>query len=261
MQKKSFAGLQYFFLSLMAFILFSCSNLQQEKRSEEDALSLKETAAARAMEIPWTGTLEGNRLTSEISTQSGISRSVPLTPLSMIAGGEESDVLPIFPFLKDFGSLDTSLLSEDVVKVLNGFCTAISKGQNADSYMAAECLYQLALFIRDMELYVPEKKSEELKDEKKESAETGDKKEKAEDKAEGEKSDADGEKKSEPGYTFFDSYFYGQPYATGTMFEVPVRFTGSERSADILVFLSKEDGTWKVDELQILKSEIKNGGK
>ena len=41
----------------------------------------------------------------------------------------------------------------------------------------------------------------------------------------------------------------------------PDKYTKPSLTADILVFLSKEDGTWKVDELQILKSEIKNGGK
>ncbi len=241
MQKKSFDRLQFLFsLFFISCMFFSCSNIQQEKRLDDDSLSLRELTAEMAKNIPWTGELEGNRLTAEIGTQAGISRSVNLSPLVMLVGGGDRDMLPVYPFLKDFGSLDTSLLSEDVSKVLDDFCRAVSHGQSADSFMAVGCLYQLALFIRDMQLDLPEKPAENA------SENTSEKK-------------SDTEAKET--VSFFDSFFYGQPYATGSMYEVPVRFSGRERSADVLIFLSKENGSWKVDELQILQSEQKNGGK
>ncbi|MBQ7159063.1 MAG: hypothetical protein IJS09_06550 [Treponema sp.] len=258
MRKKTFVSWQYFFslfVTATFFAFVSCSNMQQEKRAEEDELTLREITVDMAKSIPWTGALEGDRLTAEIGTKDGISRGVALSPLSVLAGGEESDILPVYPFLKDFGSLDTTLLSDDVISVLDGFCAALSHGENADSFIASGCMYQLALFIRDMKLDLPEETPAENSAEK-----TADKTKKT-DKPEDSDSDKEEKEPEKPKVTFFDSFFYGQPYATGTMYEVPVRFTGKERSADVLIFLVKEKSAWKIDELQILKSELANGGK
>lgn len=277
MCKKSEVGLQLrFSLLAVLFVLAfaSCSNIQQMKRAEEEEQTLRELTADMAKKVPWTGALEGDRLTSEIGTKEGIGRGVSLSPLSVIAGGDESDILPVYPFLKDFGSLDTTLLSEEIEQTLDGFCNALRHAENADTYMAKDCLYQLALLIRDLNLVIPEvteeTKAESSKAEpaKADSSKTEPAKPKNEKSVAGSGDGTDNDDDSEeaeekpevPAVTFYDSFFYGQPYATGTMYEVPVRFSGKERSADILVFLVKEGSSWKVDELQILRSEQKNGG-
>ena len=278
MCKKSDVGLQLKFslLAILFVLAFaSCSNIQQMKRAEDEEQTLRELTAEMAKKVPWTGTLEGDRLTSEIGTKEGIARGVTLSPLSVIVGGDESDILPVYPFLKDFGSLDTTLLSEDVEQTLDGFCNALRHAENADTYMAKDCLYQLALLIRDLNLVIPELTEEEKAEKAKAAEETkaaeaakAEKNQepakpedaKADDDSDSDDDESDEEEPQEPAVTFYDSFFYGQPYATGTMYEVPVRFSGKERSADILVFLVKEGSSWKVDELQILRSEQKDGG-
>lgn len=267
MCKKS-ARLGQLFFSLFAVTFttafFSCSNIQQGKRAEDDEQTLRELTAEMAADVLWTGELEADRLTATISSKEGIARGVALSPLSVIAGGEEHDVVPVYPFLADFGSLDTTLITPEVRDVLTSFCDAINKAQNADSYMASGCLYQLALFYEDMQLVKPEENADAPTAESADSSSAKSDGSSAKTDDSPAKSDSDAlsaEKADENSFTFYDSYFYGQPYVTGTMYEIPVRFTGKERSADILIFLTKERNEWKIDELQILKAEQKNGGK
>lgn len=222
-------------ISLFALVVAfaSCSNMQQGKRLEDDEQTLRALTAELAESVPWTDELEGERLTATITTADGIDRRVALSPLSFIAGTEQQDVAPVYPFLEQFGSLDTTLITQEVKDVLNGFCTAINRAENADSFMASGCLYQLALFYRDARLEKPQSSDDGVATE-----------------------NADEET---PAFTFFDSYFYGQPYVTGTMYEIPVRFVGKKRSLDVLIYLLKESNAWKIDELQILRAESADG--
>lgn len=207
----------------------ACSDLQQGKRSEDDVQTLRALAQTMAEAVPWTDELESERLTATVSVADGVDRHVSLSPLSFLAGSAARYAPPVYPFLEDFGSLDTTLIVPDVKTVLDGFCGAVCRAENADSFMARGCLYQLALFYRDGDLALPETSPDEESDEEK------------------------------PAFSFFDAYFYGQPYVTGETYEVPVRFVGEKRSMDVLVFLLKEDDVWKIDELRILRAEDADG--
>lgn len=207
----------------------ACSDLQQGKRSEDDAQTLRALAQTMAEAVPWTDELESDRLTATVSVADGVDRHVSLSPLSFLAGSAARHTPPVYPFLEDFGSLDTTLIVPDVKTVLDGFCGAVCRAENADSFMARGCLYQLALFYRDGDLALPETSPDAESDEKK------------------------------PAFSFFDTYFYGQPYVTGETYEVPVRFVGKKRSMDVLVFLLKEADAWKIDELRILRAEDADG--
>lgn len=223
-----------FVRSMISFaVLFlgvsACSDLQQGKRVEDDGQTLRALAQAMAESVPWTDELESDRLTATISVTDGIDRRVSLSPLSFLAGTGARNAPPVYPFLEDFGSLDTTHIEPAVRTVLDGFCGAVCRAESADSFMAQGCLYQLALFYRDGGLALPETSPDAEADEKK------------------------------PAFSFFDTYFYGQPYVTGETYEVPVRFAGKKRSMDVLVFLLKESDAWKIDELRILRSEGADG--
>lgn len=207
----------------------ACSDLQQGKRSEDDAQTLRALAQTMAEAVPWTDELESDRLTATVSVADGVDRHVSLSPLSFLAGSAARKVPLVYPFLEGFGSLDTTLIVPDVKTVLDGFCGAVCRAEDADSFMARGCLYQLALFYRDGDLALPETSPDAESDEEK------------------------------PAFSFFDTYFYGQPYVTGETYEVPVRFVGKKRSMDVLVFLLKEDDAWKIDELRILRAEDADG--
>lgn len=207
----------------------ACSDLQQGKRAEDDVPTLRALAQAMAESVPWTDELESDRLTATVSVADGVDRHVSLSPLSFLAGAAARNAPPVYPFLEGFGSLDTTRIVPAVKTVLDGFCDAVCRAENADSFMARGCLYQLALFYRDGDLNPPEASPDAGPDEKK------------------------------PAFSFFDTYFYGQPYVTGETYEVPMRFVGKNRSMDVLVFLLNESDAWKIDELRILRSEDADG--
>ena len=250
--------------------------MNQTKRMEEEAETLRTLSESLAESVPWTDELEGGRLSMDVSGTDGIERRVALSPLSVLAGSEEQSVPPRYPALDGFGSLDVSELPQAVKTQLDGFCAAITTDGNADSYMAPESLYSLALFYNDVaEHLAPQKQAEQeaarakaaQQEAEAKKAESGKKKKKSKKAAEDGTATAQPAQdapaspaleattapKTEKPKPDFDDAMYGAPFVAVDFVQVPVRFSGRFASADVAVFFTKDGASWKIDQLQIRK--------
>ena len=134
----------------LLFILFvSCTNPSQT--SSLDDITLRKTAATIESELEWTSELESEVLTQDLKHSEGIEKSVKLDGRVVITTDESVYTSEkIYPYVKGFAPLNTNALSPAAREVLNGFCNAIVKGENASSFMETNAAYSLALFLYDI---------------------------------------------------------------------------------------------------------------
>lgn len=118
--------------------------------ANDSDLTLRVTADAIDDRTEWSAELEANRLTEKVTGADGIQNGVVAKPENVFASGNESAYKPVYPEIPGFGSLDISALDSGARNTLDGFCTAITKGVDADSFMANGQLYSLVLFLYDL---------------------------------------------------------------------------------------------------------------
>ncbi|MBQ8014235.1 MAG: hypothetical protein IJ257_07590 [Treponema sp.] len=256
-----------FFLSFSS-LLFSCSNADTESAVAEEKITLRSTADALYDSIIWTDAIEVDRLTTNVSSVQGISSRLNLTPLIVLAG-QPDDSSRVFPSLKNFGSLDTSLIPQSLRTMLTSFSESISKYKEADSFMAKDCLYSLALFYTDfrrifgdcfgLDVLPAESDSQVKEKEASESDSSASASDSEKSEGELEASEAEGAQLVEKSY--FTSFVLGQPFLNGIYYEVPVKFFSEQASMTLCIFCFENSGTWKIDQIQITDWELFNGKK
>src|SRR5574344_3000147 len=112
---------------IFSAVIISCSHSPQVDPNEAVQKTLRAQAAKLDKSIPWTAELEGNILSADIAHTDGISTKVKVSPKSIVAGGQESSVEPVYPYLPGFGSLNTSKLSDEAKSAVSSFADAVSK--------------------------------------------------------------------------------------------------------------------------------------
>ena len=233
----------------LALLFVSCSNSTQETSSEEEIPTLRYTAKTLYDSTIWTEELEEKRLTSNISAVPKVSSRINLSPLVLLAANT-SDSDRVFPNLGSFGSLDTTLISKSLREMLTSFCDAVSKNNPADSFMAKDCVYSLALFYSDFNKIFGE--CFELNKKEEPSSEKTDETLSVEEK----KSDSDDSEKNAEEKLYFTSFVLGQPFLDGVCYEVPVKFFCEKATLTLSVFCVENSGSWKIDQVQIADWEI-----
>ncbi len=270
--KKSpvFSALLVFSLLSFSALFSSCSSSDQETDSSEETSTLRYTADSLYEATIWTEEIEVDRLSTKVNSVNGISSKLNLTPLIVLAG-VPSESSRIYPTLASFGSLDTSLIPKSLKEMLVSFSDNISKYKDADSFMAKESLYSLALFYTDFKrifgecLELDKQEKEALPAETSVNAEP--KKdlpvENADDKAKAEQDDkakeegkVEEERTTVPDKVYFASFKIGQPFLDGVHYQVPVKFFGEKACLTLCVFCFEESGSWKIDQVQISDWEI-----
>lgn len=221
-------------LALCALIL-SCSNAEQDAGLSDDTPTLRNTAGALSESTVWTEEIEIDRLSAPVSAVGGISSRLNLTPLIVLAAPVAAEER-VFPSLGSFGSLDTTLIPPSLREMLASFSECISKNKDADSFMAKDGLYSLALFYNDFERIFKDALALDSGAEK--SAEAQEEGEEAEESA------------------YFSSFVLGQPFLDGVYYEVPVKFFSDKATLTLSVFCVENAGSWKVDQLQIADWEL-----
>ena len=218
-------------LQLLGALMISftaCSNLNQVRRLEDESETLRSLSETLAESVPWTEELESNRLTTSVATSDGIEKRVTLSPLSVLAGSAETEVPPQYPALDGLGSLNQSQLPPALQSLLANFCKAITTNAKADSYMAANSRYSLALFYNDVAEKLAPKKATKAQSGTAEPA-----------------TDAD-----------FVSVLYGEPFIAVDFCQIPVRFFGPLANVDVALFFILENDAWKVDQIRLCRWEL-----
>lgn len=198
--------------------LFSCSNSAKEKNQSENFKSLKGEAESIESKITWTDELEKGRLSDKIKKTDGINKNVKNSVLSVSAKKIEEPKW-IYPSLPGFGSLDTTLIPENLRKEIEKFCVLLSKNEDIKSLVRESSMYNIALFYYDLSSYIPEY----IQDDEENA----------------------GEKE------FFDSYKLGEPFIDGANYNVPLLFFFGDKNLVLETYWTMENSAWLLDQIQI----------
>ena len=248
MLRKVFScALCFLLIAALPAAFLSCSNIGTELSAADDTPTLRYTADRLYDSTTWTEEVEVDRLTAKVSSVSGVSSKLNLSPLIVVASVPAEDSR-IFPSLGSFGSLDTTLISESLREMLVSFAECVAGNRDADSFMAEESLFSLALFYADFSRIFGDcfglgGAEEQSPDEtgKLESPEPDG----------GEAASAGLEEK-----LYFDSFVLGQPFLDGIYYEVPLKFFSGKATLTLTVFCFESSGSWRIDQLQISDWEI-----
>lgn len=214
----------FFILLLLSF--FSCSNTQIVDVASFSNETLKEISEKKDDELLWTRELESVRLTRDYSKNQATTTNFKLSPESISIANTRNQV--IYPFLQDFGSLDTSSISSDLEVYLDDLCSLISQW-NLESIKCDEnSIFSLALFKNDVEHLWKKEFVEEFPIFDKESL-TEDNK-----------------------IIIFNEWIFGQPFFSEDSIQVPIRFYCKNGSVDVKIYI-KNDLNYLVEQIELQK--------
>lgn len=208
-----FAGAGFMLLSLM---LFSCSSPSGSDQAEE--VTLKSTADSLSERTEWTSEIDDHVLSDELPGVDGMERAVKVQPQTIILSSAVNQDGMVYPRIRTFSSLDISSLNAGALDTLNGFCSAMLDGSDAERFMRPERVYALALFCMDLRELTGEDNGTEN--------------------------------------PVFHDYILGEPFIAESFIQCPVRFFYDEEkegqilyerpSLDIFLYLEFADGKWSV---------------
>ena len=255
--KIIFKGIAVFALGAA---LFSCRGKVEAELEEYTPLSKEAGDLSAAAQ--WAYEIESGRLDKKIDSIEAVSKSVPLSPLAVVALGGAAASAPVYPELDGFGSLDTSNIQGELLETIKTFCRdMLEYSKNADEY---------------------EKRQAALKAAQKEAAENGspdsggDESERGVD-SQGEnvpqkdssKIDAAFSSRSIFSLALFlsdsqaagvlQSFVIGHPFVGDELMEVPVRWTGQKQILYTKLYPAQEGESWKIQQIEIYKSEANDG--
>lgn len=203
--KKNFQ----FYIILFSFLslfpsLNSCKNAQESSVVVTENNTIKKTVKDKELEITWTQELENERLTKSISRD-----TVQLGPdvsfnkdLYKITNNKS----PVYPYLTDFGSLDTSNMYNSVKEKINQFCQVFSEYEHsgAEEYFSQKYIFNYVFFVKDFEDGWNKYFNTEITEESK----------------------------------YFNKWIFGEPFNGSDIIQIPVRFYADCGTIDVTVFLN-----------------------
>ena len=135
-------------LLLAAICLFSSCE-KQKKAAMQKISSLRDEAAIMESRLTWQKELHPEEITEQ-AAKPKIARTVAVTPDSILAikGGEKQKA---YPTLRGFARLDISAYDAAQFATVKGFCSALAKNQNAESFIMRGYLWTLSLFRYNLE--------------------------------------------------------------------------------------------------------------
>lgn len=184
---------------------------------------MRETIQNKESSINWTKPLEENRLSESLEKNDNVTSSVKLTPEIMMV--LKSDFPPVYPYLEDFESLDTTDLLpiwRDIVRklfeVLNTDIKTFPENMIDKKYM-----FNYVFFVHDLQEQWKENFNEEFKTEK-----------------------------------AFSRYIIGKPFISDDIVQLPVKLFTEKGSLNIMVIV-KNDGRFLVNQIEIKRWDKNNG--
>lgn len=151
MDKKVPVKIVFILLAMICIpAITSCSN--PNAGNETDGTNtLRNTADSISTNTKWTAELEAKRLTAIVNGADGMEKSITAAPDNVFASGNEKAYEPLYPEIPGFARLNTTLLDEGALQLIDSFCTAITARTDADTFMAKGSLYSLVLFLYDLD--------------------------------------------------------------------------------------------------------------
>lgn len=207
-----------------------CSCRKKTEKPLEEYTPLSKTASDLSSQAVWAYEIEGDRLSKRIDSFEAISRSVPLSPLTMAALEGGFPMRGVYPDLNGFENLDTSGLQGELLETVRAFCQAYidftkepqEKDENGqakekdsaqvDALFYSKTLFSLSLFLADSKDAGP-----------------------------------------------FEDFVVGRPFVGDDLIEIPVRFSGKKNFLFCKLYPVSQGDAWKIQQIEIYKSEAKNG--
>ena len=153
----------------------------------------------------------------------GVASSVKLSKNVVIAS--ENNYPKIYPYLEGFGSLDTTLVSSDLDKLLKTFASSLSFGVFDESLFNPQAVFSFVLFQNDLKNLWKELFKQDMPSFQKEEQETISNSQKV-----------------------FTSWVVAKPFVFDNEIQVPIRFKKDAKYIDVMLFVSVEN---KIEQIQI----------
>lgn len=241
---------------LFVSFFFSCSNGTSTQQKEISIQTLKKDSKEKDDNSKWSNELEPNRLSRNVNQEVIIP---PETEISLeLLNSIPNYKNPIYPYKKDFGSLDNSLIPENVKTTINDFFANVSKNvdKEAINFFDSNYSFNYILFIKELagqwksnfaqdfpQLELVEKPIESKKKKTKTTVSKNNKKDKNEKKEYEE---------------LFTKWILGEPIISETFMQIPVRIFCKHGSIDVIMLISIDNS--KIYQIKISKW-IKNDEK
>ena len=230
--------------AIICCALASCKKNVDVELAEYTPLSKE--AGDLSASAEWAYEMESGRLEKKIDSVEAISKSVPLSPLALVALGGAALSSPLYPELEGFESLDTSSIQGELFEMIKEFCLdTLQYSQAVEDFQK----YQAAL----KESAASQEKQDDESAPKKDSS----------------KLDAAFSKSSLFSLALFlsdsesagvlKSFAIGRPFVGEELMEVPVRWQGTKKILYTNLYPVQEGESWKIQQIQIYKSEENDG--
>lgn len=174
-------------------------------------------------ELIWTRELESVRLLKDTKKMEGVASSVKLSKNVVIAS--ENLYPKIYPYLEGFGSLDTTLVSSDLDKLLKTFASSLCFGVFDESLFNSQAVFSFVLFQNDLKNLWKELFKQDMPTFPTEEQET-----------------------IAASQKVFTSWVVSKPYVFDNEIQVTIRFKKESKYIDVMLFVSVDN---KIEQSQI----------
>lgn len=174
-------------------------------------------------ELIWTRELESVRLLKDTKKMEGVASSVKLSKNVVIAS--ENLYPKIYPYLEGFGSLDTTLVSADLDKLLKTFASSLCFGVFDESLFNSQAVFSFVLFQNDLKNLWKELFKQDMPTFPAEEQET-----------------------IAASQKVFTSWVVSKPYVFDNEIQVTIRFKKESKYIDVMLFVSVDN---KIEQSQI----------
>lgn len=141
---------RFFFLGLLAFVIFSCSN----NSGKVELVDIDNTLASQITKLEnnakWTKEIEGDLLTKELPLIEGLELNSPVSVSSVNALQNFKSCA--YPEIADLGSLDTTQMPAALYTTIRKICNIIIRNpsEGLQNYFQNEYLFYYVLFKNDL---------------------------------------------------------------------------------------------------------------
>lgn len=232
---------------IIPLILFSCSNVNNQKINYIENETLKSKITEKESIISWANEIEGDRLSKKINSHKKVKKNSNFT-VEMFKSVNLSQN-EIFPYLEDFGSLDDSKINVKQKENLTNFFELLKTDSFAsfNSFFIPKYSFNYSFFFDDLNKNWKNRFNEDFPHKKIEKKEETKKNETNENEINDSENKVEKssiiEEKNPP---LFDSILYGEPFIGEDFLTFPVRLFCKKGKIDLSLLINKEGKLYQI---------------